>query len=507
MSEMRLLQEIREGDSFDINQKTFYAINTLLSGMNLDLHPRAVDLLERQNNGGLSVPEHAELAGLDEFPFDSKLAWCVRSRELRRKGWEPKNPDKDMDEMVQLFRIRLEAACEEDSHADSRFRVHRGRTDCHPEAVAEFMAICELFNAPQLDECVHQAKIAALSNASWEHRDPKAIFDQAIDLCADRVVHTRSVGQRPWLPGKVPTFLELYLLSRLKKIPRIKDPRQELKVVASIDALRDRIRTQQFLLAIRESMGALERMKPEGEIVVLDAGCGATAVMGIYAALCSKRARVICLEKNSYSGDLAREIIAALHLEERVQVLHHDAKAYQPQMLLDLLISETMQAGLIHEPMTQILRNLAPHVADHGLILPQSVRVQANLLPVDDFENPDRFDRFCRYPPHEGSIAIIYDPKQLLNDMLFEISTKGLRAGRYYVLISTWVMINDQHTLSPYDALITHPQLIKTKTNFSLLDFITPEKACIVEVDGMGNQTVFLSYTAGGKLARELRIA
>lgn len=160
--------------------------------------------------------------------------------------------------------------------------------------------------------------------------------------------------------------------------------------VDSVQILRDEVRTKRFLQGVQTSVVALEKVRDD-EIFVCDAGCGALPILGVYAALQSEKIRCICLEKNPEAITMAKALVASLGLEDRVTIIQCDARTYEPEKKIDLLVSETMDTGLLNEPMCEILQHLGSYTADDAKILPHKIITYAGISTVDMYTNAETF--------------------------------------------------------------------------------------------------------------------
>ena len=184
-----------------------------------------------------------------------------------------------------------------------------------------------------------------------------------------------------------PSDLEIYLLSNLNH-NKVHLSYFHLKTFApakSLSCLRDLIRTKKFLQAIKAAVNKLEKEIP-GEINVIDAGCGAIPIFGLYAALCSSKVNATLLELNPASCEIAKELIKKAKLENRVKIINADAITYKPSKESHLIISETMDTALINEPLAQIMHNLANYSNPNAIKIPQYVSIGNSLIDDVDYK-------------------------------------------------------------------------------------------------------------------------
>jgi hypothetical protein len=157
----------------------------------------------------------------------------------------------------------------------------------------------------------------------------------------------------------------------------------EFSVPSSLLCLSDFVRTKRFAAGIERAMQVVAERFPKGELYVIEAGGGALPFMSLVAATCEPRARVTIVEANSVSAALAKEAVEHAGLADRIDVICADATRWRPRQRCHVLVSETMDSGLLKEPIADIMANLAPCVTRGGLILPHEVRLEAGLAAED----------------------------------------------------------------------------------------------------------------------------
>ncbi len=303
----------------------------------------------------------------------------------------------------------------------------------------------------------YHVRMLVLSVPSAQLRTAKAAFDRFILQTADEVPVFRKGEAKPQLGNQARELVGL--LFGTLSMPRNSNSRftGAFSVYESIDCLYDSIRTKKFFLGIRDAVALLEA-RNDDKIRVCDAGCGALPIQAIYAALCSERVVCTALELNPVSAEFARKVIAQLGLQDRINVVHCNAIKYVAPANFDLIISETMDAGLTSEPLVQILANLSQYLVPGGLMLPSKVDILAALVQVEHFNNPDGYVYFYGHIHHRLKVdwqqVLTYDSGTHLDVIRANISTAGHSPGLHLLLLTSRVHILE-HVLDLYQSPLT----------------------------------------------------
>jgi len=411
--------------------------------------PRTLELLGKKNTEKLPPEEEGELRGLFAHPDNPHAQGLVKNEYLSSLGLSEMS-DEDRERLKQ---IRAEAFRRQ---AQGENREYPSEERISPADKARAWT-------NELHMLHTRAKLAGLSEPLWSG-SAKSVIDTMIDETPDDIsVYTKdTLGL---MPKDEPAPLELYFLSIIRELPKFEDTKPEgtLGVVESMRCLRDRIRTKKFVLGVKEAVQKVDREDKE-EINMVDAGCGAIPIMAIYAALSSDKVRCTAIELNPNSAEIARQLVASLNLQDRIQVVQGDATRFQPEREIDFLISETMHSGLSAEPMVQIMSNLSRYVKPEGVILPSHVSIQTALVPLSDWTSPEGFVRIYgnlhHYVKPKWAQAVDYKPGDRLDNIQLSIPTEVRPPGNYLAMVTSEVDIGSQK-LTPYQSLITMPQILR----------------------------------------------
>lgn len=337
------------------------------------------------------------------------------------------------------------------------------------------------------NKAVEDAKDYSTS-VGWGSVELKSLFDVLISDIRER---PKNYTFGEYVEPKERFKIAIFFLSILDRVDLIKDIKTKdgcLSIKDALCALEDEVRTKKFLQAVASAVKELEKRKPEGDIYVLDAGCGPFAVLGLYAALCSSRVRVTGLEINPNSVSLAKEVIGKLNLSDRVNIIEADATKYKVSEKPDLLISETMHSGLSTEPLVQIMKNLVPQLNTGGIVIPQKVDIYSGIIPASEFGASSRkfvlFD-IIPVPLVERRLKLVktYVAGDNLERVKFGLSTKDLpesKDGKYVALVSSEVQCFDGIVLPQNCSHITAPTYLWYGLNQK---FLLPKGKFSIEAD------------------------
>lgn len=311
-------------------------------------------------------------------------------------------------------------------------------------------------------------------------KPPKFVMDQLIAQLPTRAPIYDQIPKSPRFDGLDPLEAYFWGFTPRLTVPVVGRAQQgELGYKGSSECLRDQVRTRVFLDEIRDTVRRLSGRK--NEVLVCDAGCGSFPVLGLYAALQSKNVRVLCLEFNEFSAQMAREIVKAFGLEEQMVVVQGDATSYRPKdgVKFDMLLSETMNRGLFDELLVQIVNHLQQFVVPEGVILPSKVNVFTTIFA-------QRFDACIKgfsslnqgfYPIYDTSWQHVAEfvPGTPLDTIAFDLPVKPDPKGivnrfgitPYAVMMNTTVDVGNRH-LPMYSSVITCPRFLHPRSDFAV---------------------------------------
>ena len=113
---------------------------------------------------------------------------------------------------------------------------------------------------------------------------------------------------------------------------------------------------------------------------VIDAGCGASALLSLGAAVSHDRAKVVAYEINGHAARCASRVVELFGLDDRITVVNDDVLTARLPAA-DLAVTETFSPALLAERGTLITATLAERARE---ILPAHVVINACDVPVTD---------------------------------------------------------------------------------------------------------------------------
>lgn len=257
-----------------------------------------------------------------------------------------------------------------------------------------------------------------------------------------------------------------------------------LDSISSSLCILDYVRTKKFTDGIRAQIKELEILKPEGEIHVVDAGCGSLPILSMVAALSSERVRVTALEQTTDSIESANLTVSHFGLSDKINIISADATKVQLTSRPDLVISETLYTGFYDEPFIQIMANLVPQMSEVGRTIPEKITVELGVgtSQVRDEPQTERLNvpgvsDLRRFPQIDFAPKFVWEPGTPPNniEMEFSLPLDEIKAGqkdvvffRTRMLISKATEASPKIELTPDESYITESLCIFTLKNQAL---------------------------------------
>ncbi len=240
--------------------------------------------------------------------------------------------------------------------------------------------------------------------------------------------------------------------------------RKGLGVLSSIHCMDDFVRTAKFIDGLYAGIEELE-LSMEGEIEMVDAGCGGIPVYGLLAALKSERVRVTCLEIDPATAMMAWDIICAFRLQNRVDVFETDATEYWHKKTIDLFITETMFSGfLADEKMPKIYSHFSDQVSEKGVMVPEEVKVKLGLVSIPEYERSNARVDHVDITARNVNLPVVTGLNKMnrVDRVEAEYSLDDLEDGYYRIMASSEVCLNSAVgiSLKHMESIITTPTLV-----------------------------------------------
>ena len=151
---------------------------------------------------------------------------------------------------------------------------------------------------------------------------------------------------------------------------------------AAAHCLLEMKRTALFLRGISKAIAL--KLSEQKKVTILYAGCGpyATLITPLLSLLTNEDITVDLLDVNEISLNSARKVIEGFHLDRFVDdYLLEDAAVCKLKSEYDIVISETLMAGLRNEPFVSIIKNLTSQLKPDCIFIPHEVVIK---LKIDD---------------------------------------------------------------------------------------------------------------------------
>lgn len=151
--------------------------------------------------------------------------------------------------------------------------------------------------------------------------------------------------------------------------------------------IQDLMRTRQFVRGIYQAIEDLLKTEQQA-IHLFYAGTGpfATLILPILTKIHSDDLRLTLMDVNKKTLQFLDRVIHTLSIENYIEdIICADASTYQFQQAetIDILVSETMQYGLVKEQQVPIMINLVQQLPESTVIIPQNIQLTLGLKRLD----------------------------------------------------------------------------------------------------------------------------
>lgn len=233
-------------------------------------------------------------------------------------------------------------------------------------------------------------------------------------------------------------------------------------------------RTAIYLRGVHGAIKEAQQRFPEEVIHVLYAGCGpfAPLCLPLLPLLAGQAVHFTLLDVHARAVESVQAILAALRLDGvKVDCLVCDATQYRhpDQRPLHVVVSETMQRALEREPQVAILMNTAPQLVAGGLMVPETIVVEAILTDMaqelggngrapEPWSNRVRLGRILEL---DRERACAWAVAGLLPHLpQARISLPSCVAAQNSLVLTTTIRTFGVHELREYESGLTHPLMV-----------------------------------------------
>ncbi|MFK7749037.1 MAG: hypothetical protein AB8B65_11635 [Kordia sp.] len=146
----------------------------------------------------------------------------------------------------------------------------------------------------------------------------------------------------------------------------------------------DIIRTRQFIRGVLKAVNDIKKQK-SSVIRIMYAGTGpfAMLILPLLTKYSSDELQLTLLEVNKDTGAHLKRLIEKLEIGAYIEkIVFEDASKYKidEKDEIDILISETMQFGLVKEQQVPIMLNLVTQLKEDIIMIPQTIKLDLALL-------------------------------------------------------------------------------------------------------------------------------
>ncbi len=231
-----------------------------------------------------------------------------------------------------------------------------------------------------------------------------------------------------------------------------------------------------FIQAVYSALQDLLQTPHAKPVQVLYAGCGpyATLILPLISHFDKDEIDYYLLDIHPSSLSSVENLLSVFGLDQHsVHLLNENACEYQHPEALDLILSETMQHSLEHEPQFQVTANLAPQLAKQGIFIPQCIEVSLHLSKAPESETLDssqasemKMSKLAELMRLTATSASHYrlaaekfrdDSALSFQTCSFQLPNHELTSGQ--LVMETEIRVYQSHVLKSGESDITRPRL------------------------------------------------
>lgn len=237
----------------------------------------------------------------------------------------------------------------------------------------------------------------------------------------------------------------------------------------ALDCLGDHLRTVRFIKGIHQAIKDSIKKFTKQPIEIIYAGCGPAAplIIPLLTLFKSKEISITLIDINNTSITSVKKIINVLRCEEYFkEYLLTDATTYKHDIDTPphIIISETMDKGLIKEPQVRIMQNLAPQLIAEGVFIPQEINIYRD---YSFFAKESQFDINKDYKQpkineSKDKTLLFTITKEIATSPQFTFTSKPFTIPEDYtetpdITITALLKIYDNQILEKGESLLSNP--------------------------------------------------
>ncbi|NJM79961.1 MAG: hypothetical protein HC854_10665 [Flavobacterium sp.] len=261
--------------------------------------------------------------------------------------------------------------------------------------------------------------------------------------------------------------------------------------------LDDILRTKQFIKGIFKAIATLQK-KQQKPIHILYAGTGpyATLLLPVLATYSAQEVIVTLVEINKESFNSMKSIIHKLDFENHVvHFKNEDATTMKLDSTpkIDIILSETLQCGLVKEQQVPITLNLLHQVEDSVILIPEMLALDVCLFNHNSFTNRNENTK-------EGNYLQVLDRLIEINNSSNEAFKLNTDSTVTTILSEKKIKINPSDATT-FDALV----LVTRMTIFQDITIDLNQSGLTVPIiiDVLSNHTEEKTFTISYKIDSE----
>jgi predicted RNA methylase len=216
--------------------------------------------------------------------------------------------------------------------------------------------------------------------------------------------------------------------------------------------LDDFVRTKIFIKGLCNAIDALLEKK-RGPLHILYAGCGPFATLILPALSIYSKNEIQCtlLEINTISLESAKRVIGKLGYDDYIlSYQNEDATKYTVDNIIpiDIVLSETMQCGLVKEQQVPIVMNIMKQVEKETVLIPEMIAVDLCLM------NFQKFTSRVNKTPESDYCFVLDRLIEISAEKINDYASKLERSGTTLLFPEKLITINAKQTESFKDLIL-----------------------------------------------------